>query len=300
MDPARTDVRVAPDAGRMVQRAGAPPRVGRDGLLHLRFVERDACTRLVSRRCRAPLQVLEPLYLASDGSAFAVLLNPGGGILGGDHLHTEIDAGPGAHVGIATPSATKVYRCLGAPAVQHTSIQVGEAAVVEYVPHHLIPHAGAALEQALHVNLQPRSRLILYDGIALGRLARGESWAFRSLASEIRVTDEGGPLYWDRLRLTPEHAPGLGALGGSEGYGYLGTMAFCEPARPDWGEMLEATRELLAGLPDLRGGASLLARGGILVKVLAGSAHALTAFAGQAWALGRRHLLRRPPLDLRL
>jgi urease accessory protein len=254
----------------------------------------------VSRRFRSPLQVLEPLDVAGDGSALAVLLNPGGGILGGDLLRTEIEVGPGAHVTVATPSATKIYRCAGPLAVQQTSLRVAEDATLEYLPQHLIPHAGAALEQSLHVHLGPGSRLILYDGFALGRVARGERWAFRSLASELRVDAGDRPLYWERLRLTPGGAAGLAGLGGAEGCAYLGTLLLCSPGRADWSGVLGPIGDLLAERNDVQGGASLLARDGCVVRFLAPSAHALAAFAHQAWAVARRHLLGLPPLDLRL
>ena len=179
------------------------------------------------------------------------LLNPGGGVLGGDRLRAEIDLGPGAHASVATPSATKVYRCPGPPAVQHTFVSLAEGATLEYVPHHVIPHAGAALEQSLHVDLGPRSRLILYDGLCLGRVARGERWAFRSLASEVRVTDGGRPLYWDRLRLTPDRAEALSDLGGAEGCAYLGTVLLSSPGRADWEDQLGAALGL-AGASDRR------------------------------------------------
>jgi urease accessory protein len=274
--------------------------VGRDGALSLRFARRDGRTVLASRRFRAPLQIFEPLDLAGDGSVWAVLLNPAGGILGGDILRTEIDVGPGAHVGVTTPSATKVYRCPGLPAAQHTSIRVGAEATLEYRPHHLIPHAGAAFAQTLRVDLQARSRLLLYDGVALGRAARGERWAFRSLSNEIRVSDDRGPLFWERAHLSPKLATGLAGLAGDDSCGYLGTLVFCDVERADWNEMLSAVWERLAEEPGLRAGASLLARGGLVIKVLAGSADPLLAFLRVAWDLGRRHLLGGPPLDLRL
>ena len=244
--------------------------------------------------------MLEPLDTAGDGSALVVLLNPGGGVLGGDRLQTEIDLGPNTHVTVATASATKVYRCAGPAAVQHTSVTVAEGAVLEYVPHHLIPHAGAALEQSLRIDLTPRSRLILYDGFSLGRVARGESWAFRSLASEVRVSEGGRPLHEDRFRLTADQAFGLRDLGGAEGCAYLGTVLLGAPSRTDWEDVMAESWELLARHPEVRGGASLLARGGCVIRFLAPSAHSLTAFARVAWGLGRRRLLGLPPLDLRL
>jgi urease accessory protein len=238
--------------------------------------------------------------VAGDGSALAVLLNPGGGVLGGDRLRTEIDLGPRAHLTVATPSATKVYRCPGPAAVQQTSVAVAEGATLEYVPHHLIPHAGAALEQSLHVDLGSGSRLILYDGFSIGRVARGERWVFRSLASEVRVTGGGRPLYWDRLRLTSDWAASLAGLGAAEGCAYLGTVLLCCPGRADWEGVLAALVDLLEHQTEVQGGASLLARDGCVVRFLAPSAHALTGFARDAWGVGRRLLLGLPPLDLRL
>ncbi len=274
--------------------------MGRDGFLGLRFARRDDRTVLVSRRFRSPLQVLEPLDLAGDGSALAVLLNPGGGVLGGDRLRTEIELGPGAHLTVATPSATKVYRCPDRSAVLHTTVALGEGAALEYVPHHLIPHAGAAVEQTVAVDLGPQSRLILFDGLSLGRVARGERWAFGSLASEVRVTSGGRPLYLDRCRLVSDQAANLGALGGAEGCVYLGTILLCSPGRAEWGGVIAALVNLLANQTGVQGGASLLARDGCVVRFLAPSAHALAAFAREAWGLARRHLLGLPPLDLRL
>src|ERR1700674_1794198 len=66
-----------------------PERVGRDGYLRLRFERRGQRTILSQSRFTLPLQVLTPLAL-EDGTAYLMLLNPTGGVLGGDHLFTEI------------------------------------------------------------------------------------------------------------------------------------------------------------------------------------------------------------------
>ena len=59
---------------------------------------------LTARRFTLPLQALEPMALADDGAAPLLLLNPTGGILGGDRLETEVVLGAGAHVVLSTPS----------------------------------------------------------------------------------------------------------------------------------------------------------------------------------------------------
>lgn len=299
MDPARSVVR------ELNGLPGAPDprpaqRVGREGRLHLRFAKRGDSTVLVRGRFAVPLQVLEPLSLAVDGSAFVALLNPAGGLLGGDHIHAEIEVGRGAHVGVTTPSATKVYSCPEAHAVQETVVTVEDGATLEYFPMHVIPHAGAALDQSLHVDLAPESRLILHDGLSLGRVARGERWVFRSLVSEVRVTESGRPLYWDRLRLTPDQAPWLSGVGGADGCMYVGNVLFCAPCRTEWNDVMDALGPLVGQKATVYAGASLLARGGCLVRILACSAHAFTDFGLRVWATGRQPLLGLPPLDLRL
>ena len=48
-------------------------------------------TVLTGRRFTLPLQVLEPIDLDGTGSATVFLLNPTGGVLGGDRLETRVD-----------------------------------------------------------------------------------------------------------------------------------------------------------------------------------------------------------------
>src|SRR5262249_33300677 len=96
----------------------APGRVGRDGTLRLRFARRAGRTVLTGRRFTLPLQALEPADLEGRGDLVLLLLNPTGGVLGGDVLETDVTLGPGARVVLGTPSATRVYRTAGPPAVQ--------------------------------------------------------------------------------------------------------------------------------------------------------------------------------------
>src|SRR5262245_9942080 len=91
--------------------SSSPERVGRDGFLSLDFERRTCRTVLVRSRFRLPLQVLAPSTV-DDGSAYLLMLNPTGGIVGGDCLETRIRLGKGSHVCLSTPSATPVYRAL--------------------------------------------------------------------------------------------------------------------------------------------------------------------------------------------
>src|SRR3989304_2140688 len=71
-----------------------PARVGRDGALALRFERRGPATVLSGCRSTLPLQVLAPVAL-EDPAAVVSILNPTGGLVGGDRLPIGGGAGPG-------------------------------------------------------------------------------------------------------------------------------------------------------------------------------------------------------------
>jgi urease accessory protein len=271
-------------------------RSGRDGYLRLAFERREEKTVLVERRFRTPLQVLEPLALTDDGSVGVMLLNPTGGLLGGDHLESTIDLGPGCHVYITTPSATRVYRASGRPTVQETRIRVGAGAVLEWVPDHVIPHPGSSLDQTLSIDLAPGASAFVLDAFATGRVARGEAWSFASLVNRVLVRGHERLLYADRLRLGSERT--LAGLGGANGRSYVATFGVFGNAR-SWDDLSRAFAEVLENHGDLDGGASVLGGGGCVARILAASAPAMTEACSALWTCARRHVLGLPALELR-
>lgn len=270
-----------------------PPRVGRDGALGLRFERRGSTTVLAGCRYRLPLQVLAPLSL-EEGAAVVSLLNPTGGVLGGDRLSIEIEVGPGAHACLTTPSATKVYRTDGAPALQDVTMRLAAGAIMEWVPDHTIPFPGSAFVQTVSVELHEGARLILVDAWASGRVARGEAWGFALLDSTLSVRDAEGLLLHDRLRLAGPG--GWDGLGLAEGHPYFATVLVI-------GDGLEgfdaAVVDALGPAAGARIGVAPLARPGALARCLARSAPALTDAIDLIWSAARRRLLGAPPLALR-
>jgi urease accessory protein len=262
---------------------------------------------LTGRRFTLPLQALEPMDLTGDGAATLLLLNPTGGIVGGDRLQTEIVLGPGSRVCLSTPSATRVYRSPERPAVQRVSIEIGSGATLEWLPDHLIPSAGARLRQVTEITMASHATLLYLDAWATGRLARGEAWGFDLLDSRLLVRDAAGVLLHERARLA---GPRLDGLGGTEGLGYVGTFvalrageATGRPAAPGaggWDDLAGALQaDLAAAAPDGRVGVTTLARGGVLARLLCPSAPVLGASVEALWARCRRNLLGLAPLALR-
>ncbi len=278
--------------------APSPPRTGRDGFLGLAFERRADRTVLTGRRFTLPLQALEPVDLDGTGAATLLVLNPTGGVLGGDHLETRVELGPGSHVCLSTPSATRVYRSTGAASVQRVVFRVGEGARLEYMPDHVIPSPGARLVQSVEVDLAPGASAVLCDAWAVGRAARGEAWLFDLLDSSIIVRDSEGLLFKDRLIL--RGVEGWGGLGAAEGMAYVATVACLSPMHARLDDLASSLSTLLDGSGlEARAGVTMLARGGVVVRLLARSAPALQRAIDLTWTGCRSGLWSLGPLALR-
>lgn len=274
-----------------------PARVGRDGFLRLRFAQREGRTILAQSRFSLPLQALTPLTLA-DGASYLMLLNPTGGVLGGDHLVTEIVQGPGTHVCLTTPSATRIYRTAEKPAILETVIHLDERATLEYFPDHVIPHAASALRQSLRIEMAHGSRAIILDSMASGRVAHGEHWNFTEMNSRTEVYACGRPAYINWMKIVPA-AKQPDRLGWMEEFDYLSCMGLFADGFTGWKEVSDALNEKLKSAPNVRGGASMLSRGGCVVRFLARSASDMTLANKKMWDAAREMLLQLSPLDHR-
>jgi urease accessory protein len=263
----------------------------------LRFARRDARTILAQCRFSLPLQALTPLAL-DDCACYLMLLNPTGGVLGGDHLITEIVLEAGAHVCLTTPSATRVYRTEAAPAILETVIRVGEGAMLEYFPDHVIPHAGSVLRQSLQVEMARGSRAIVLDALASGRVAHGERWSFREVDSRTEVRVCGKPSYINRTRITPASIR-PDQVGLMEEFDYMASVGIFADEFTHWEEAARALNLFFENASNISGGTSLLSRGGCAVKFLARSASDMTFVSKKVWDSARFSLAGLPPLDQR-
>ena len=274
-----------------------PERAGRDGFLRLWFARSGSKTILAQSRFSLPLQILTPLALP-DGSCYLMLLNPTGGVLGGDRLLTEIVQEAGTHVCLTTPSATRIYRTSEKPAILETVIQLGEGATLEYFPDHVIPHARSALHQSLRIEMARGSRAIILDSMASGRVAHGERWAFSEIDSRTEVYASGKVAYLNRTKIVPEtRRPSQ--LGLMEEYDYMSCLGLFAEEFPNWKEVCAALNEELKSMSNVRGGATILARGGCAVRFLSSSAPDMTQANKTLWDAAREQVMRLPPFDHR-
>jgi urease accessory protein len=268
------------------------PRVGRDGALSLRVERCGERSVLTGCRWTLPLQVLAPVAL-DDAAVVVSMLNPTGGLVGGDRLAIDVTVGAGAHACLTTPSATKVYRTAAGPAEQTVRLMLAPGARLEWVPDHTIPFAGAALRQRIEADVADGATLVLLDAFAAGRVARGEAWRFTLLDSALSVRDARGFLLHDRLLLR-DGTPGRG-LGLAEDRPYVATLAVITDVAI--GTFIDEVAALAADDVDV--GAACLARRGVVVRCLAANAPALARTLDAIWASARRRVLGLSPLALR-
>jgi urease accessory protein len=261
--------------------------IGRRGELRYEF-EWDGRTVLGRSSCSSPWHHFPPSYLDASGCAYIWLVNPSGGLAGGDHVTVDARLQDDTHVLITSPSANRVYRTVSEPAVQDIRLSVGAGARLEWLPELAIPFAGSRFHQSIHVDLAPGATLVLWDAMASGRIARGERWAFAEYANEIQIHCDSGGAAVERFQLTPETVGTVAAQ-----WDYVASLFVVgDGISSDRAKRLhERLFEICDRQPGaLLGGVSEPAAPGIVVKVVARSAHTLAGFLDAAWT-GVRHCL---------
>jgi len=201
-------------------------RPGKAGELRLEFEKRKGRTLLVRSYSKLPLQILRPYPFREPDQVYLPLINPTGGVVGGDTFDIRITLKKGARVYLTTPSATKIYRMKeGEESVQQMVFEVEEGSELAYHPEKTIPFAGSSFRQILRVNLDATGRFSMAETLAPGRVSRGEKFLFRRYYSRTEVRVENALVFLDVLDLQPEE-DNLLEPGCLEGFEYLYTAFF--------------------------------------------------------------------------
>jgi urease accessory protein len=175
------------------------------GHLQLRCDVRADSVPFISRQdFRAPIHIGKGHV--DRGALVLNIANPTAGFFDGDRVDSQVTVGPGAHLVLGTPAASRVYQARsGKAAANHQFFRVEENAMLEWIPEPFIPHAGASYFQATEIELHPTASLLFCEWLAPGRVARGEVFAYRNLRWELDLR-VGGPLITrERYNLRPEN-----------------------------------------------------------------------------------------------
>ena len=274
--------------------------VGRRGALCYEFERAGPRTILTRSSCTSPWHHFPPSYLDDSGCAYTWLVNPSGGLVGGDHVSVEAQLHAWTHVLMTSPSANRVYRSLSEPAVQEVRLSVGPEARLEWLPEVTIPFAGSRVRQSIHVDLAPGATVVLWDAIASGRVAMRERWAFAAVENEICIRTSLGRSVVERYRLVPGRLPGSVGLVGSWDYVASIFVIGDAVAADVWKRLEVVLAAILEQRPGLvLGAVSTPAAPGLAVKFVARSAPDLTETLEAIWAAVRKELWNLPVPNLR-
>ena len=239
--------------------------------------------------------------LPGDGQ-LVHLNNVSGGILSGDRLALNVEVEPGAAAQITTTGATRLYRhrAGGADSEQHTTISVGEGALLEYLPDALIPYAGSRHTQRTRIHLASGAALFWWEVLAPGRQAAGERFAFERLRIETRVETPvesdahagSRPLLRESFLLEPRERP-LAVTARMREYSYVASFYAFKAGRPVafWRALEEELNRLAIERTrrhEVLWGASALVSDGVVVRGMSVSSRFIHAALVEFWSAARR------------
>ena len=273
--------------------------------LDLRFGTRRGQTVLLQNTHRGPLRLIKALKADGETSAAAggqtrldaMIVHPPGGLAAGDSLRLRIDLEEGARVRSSTPGSQKWYR---GRASASTHIQVARGAQLEWLPQPSIVYDGAFVDQSLRVDLDADCAMVGSECLVLGRRSMGERFANGWLRQSIRINRAGRPV-WQDFTDAAADAPLWGASAGWAGRVVCASVwaigvhgaTLDEAALVDqWRAMVTTATGQGAGQDGrLLGGATCMAPGIVLAKILGDEADTVSALAQQLWALARPPVL---------
>ena len=212
---------------------------------------------------QGPLRLRFP-RVAEEGVLECVMVNTGGGVVGGDRLEFEIEAGEGASLALTSQASEKVYRSNGADAEISVALTAQPRSRLAWLPQEAILFDRARIARRIEADVAGNASLTICESVVFGRTAMGESVVNGSIRDRWRVRRDGKLIFADALTLDGEVGKilaGPAIAGGATAVGTLLQIA------PDCEQRLAAVRAALVQ-EDAEAGASTF-DGIFVVRILA-------------------------------
>jgi urease accessory protein len=131
----------------------------------------------------------------------AVIVNTGGGLLGGDTFAIAVQAGEDTALSLTTQSAEKVYRAIHEPSRVSIALGLAARSRLDWMPQECILFDGAALRRQITAEMAEDSTLLIAESVTFGRLAMGEVMASGLLRDRWRISRAGRLVFADDVAL---------------------------------------------------------------------------------------------------
>jgi urease accessory protein len=163
-------------------------RVRADAGAMLLFAAHEGRTRIADLAERGGVRVKFP---EGGLGAEAVLINTGGGLLGGDRMTVSVGCAPHAHATVTTQSAERVYRSLGPDTDIDVRLTVEVGGSLSWLPQETILFDAARLARRLTADVAPNATLTVVESVVFGRAARGEVVRSGAMTDHWRIRRDG-------------------------------------------------------------------------------------------------------------
>lgn len=133
--------------------------------------------------------------------AEAVIINTGGGVVGGDRIKLDISIGQGADATVTTQAAERIYRSTGPYSEIDARLDVCDRARLIWAPQETILFSGARLRRRFEVDVSSTARLLFVESMIFGRTASGEVMDRGALHDTWRIRRDGRLVFAESNRL---------------------------------------------------------------------------------------------------
>ncbi|MHD0303336.1 urease accessory protein UreD [Rhodococcus erythropolis] len=277
-------------------------KVGKTGVLEMRFVDRGDKTILRDMYRKTPLLVQQALYWdeALPTMPCVYMISTSGSVLQGDRLFLTIEMEPGSLAHVTTQSATKVHRMDANHASQLQKVVLAENSYLELMPGVTIPHRNARYYARTDITVDPTATLLFSEIVMSGRKYHdgGEMFVYDLYSTMIKAErPDGKNLFTEKLVIEPARFPVRygGIMGDHDVFGNVILLTPKEHADAILEEVVPGRDgKVVSGASRLPNDA------GLIFKVLGPESEPVKAKVRDFWALVRKTVLDTtiPPVPL--
>ena len=246
-----------------------PDYVRASGGVRVRFSAKSGRTQALERAERGGYRVRFP---RTAESCEAVLINTGGGMAGGDRMHTNISLDAASAAIVTTQAAEKIYRSQGALTEIDLDLHLAGGSRLDWLPQETILFCGSRWRRKLNADIAANASLTVAESLIFGRIAMNEIVDRGFCHDRWRVRRDGKLIFAEDMRLDGNPAGLLAAKASGNGARALATILH---VGPDAEQRLDEARDLLAGASSECGASAW--NGMLIVRLLSRDPQALRA-----------------------